>query len=278
MGLRMGKHLKKKYNVIGYDVQKKDGITMVSSVTELVAKSDVIITMLPTSEHVNKLSKEIQSLLKDKLWIDSSTVDPNSSKNWHKFVASNGGESLDAPVSGGITGAENATLTFMVGGKQSVLESAKSILNTMGKNIVHCGDNGMGSVAKVCNNMLLGTTMFAVSETLLLGKKLGMDPKLLTKIINTSTGRCWSSETYNPVPQVMENVPSSNGYKPGFSVPLCHKDMKLALDSANSVNSPIFLASVANQGYTHMRNSKQYSDKDFSAIYAWLEDAQSTKK
>ena len=276
MGLRMSKNIQKKYKVIGYDIQSKEGITMASSISELVRKSDIIITMLPTSGHVDKVTEEVQSLLKGKIWIDSSTVDPISSKNWHKQVKSNGGYSLDAPVSGGIGGAEKATLTFMVGGDKNVLETkAKAILDTMGKNIVHCGDVGMGAVAKVCNNMLLGTTMFAVSETLLLGKKLGMDPKMLTKIINTSSGRCWSTDTYNPVPNVMENVPSSNDYKPGFAVPLCNKDMKLAIQSAVKANSPIFLASVAQQGYTHMQNSNLFKDKDFSAIYAWLENQNS---
>eukprot|EP00834_Sanchytrium_tribonematis_P007888 NODE_796_length_3843_cov_1.418269.p3 type:complete len:289 gc:universal NODE_796_length_3843_cov_1.418269:1199-2065(+) len=273
MGLRMSKNLSKKYKVIGYDISKKEGILMAKSIPDLFEKSEVIITMLPTAEHVNKVSIEAKNLIKSKLWIDSSTVDPINSKKWHKLVESLGGKSLDAPVSGGVGGAEAASLTFMVGGKAEILESlAKPILFTMGKNIMHCGEAGLGSVAKVCNNMLLGTTMVAVSETLLLGKKLGMDAKMLTKIINTSSGRCWSTDTYNPVPGVMEKVPASNNYKPGFAVALCNKDMKLAVDSAKGSNSPIFLSSVAQQIYTHMQNSKEFGEKDFSAIYSWLEN------
>eukprot|EP00835_Amoeboradix_gromovi_P004258 NODE_321_length_11054_cov_0.461524.p4 type:complete len:285 gc:universal NODE_321_length_11054_cov_0.461524:4743-3889(-) len=271
MGLRMCKNLQKKFKVLAFDIQDRQGVTMASNVSELVSKSDVIITMLPTADHVSSISDEIKHLLKDKLWIDSSTVDPTTSKNWHNLVRSKHGNSLDAPVSGGISGAENASLTFMVGGESHVLKIADPILSTMGKNIVHCGVAGAGATAKVCNNMLLGTTMLALSETLLLGKKLGMDPATLTKIINTSSGRCWSSDTYNPAPNVMPNVPSSNKYKPGFSVSLCHKDMKLALSSASSVSSPTLMASIAQQSYADMCNDKNFKDLDFSAVYKWLE-------
>ena len=272
MGLRMSKNVMSKYKVIGYDIQPIKDIEMAKNVKDVFSKSDVIISMLPTSNHVDSVAKDVKELLNGKLWIDSSTVDPLSSKSWHAFVKSCGGYSLDAPVSGGINGAEKATLTFMVGGQEKILnDKAMDILKTMGKNIVHCGDDGMGSVAKVCNNMLLGTTMLAVSETLLLGKKLGMDPKMLTQILNTSSGRCWSSDTYNPAPNVMENVPSSNNYKPGFAVKLCNKDMKLALNSAIKSGSPVFLAAVAQQAYTHMENNSEFSEKDFSAIYKYLE-------
>jgi 3-hydroxyisobutyrate dehydrogenase len=142
----------------------------------------------------------------------------------------------------------------------------------MGKNIVYCGDVGSGQIAKICNNMMLGISMIAASETLNLGARLGMDPKLLTGILNTSTGRCWSTDTYNPVPGVMPNVPSSRDYEGGFAAVLTHKDMGLAIEAAQASKSTVMLASVAHQIYNQLITTPGFEKKDFSSVFKWLDN------
>jgi len=161
----------------------------------------------------------------------------------------------------------------MVGGPKATFDRAKPILETMGKNIVHCGDAGTGQVAKLCNNMLLAIGMIGTAEAMNLGKRLGMDPKLLANIINTSTGRCWSSDTYNPCPGVMSNVPASRGYTGGFGTSLMAKDLGLAVSAASDTKSTVFLGSLAYQIYSQMSASGTGLDqKDFSVVYQWLND------
>jgi len=161
----------------------------------------------------------------------------------------------------------------MVGGPQATFDRAKPILEKMGKNIVHCGDAGTGQVAKLCNNMLLAIGMIGTAEAMNLGKRLGMDPKLLANIINTSTGRCWSSDTYNPCPAVMSNVPASRGYTGGFGTSLMAKDLGLAVSAASDTKSSVFLGSLAYQIYSQMSASGTGLDqKDFSVVYQWLND------
>jgi len=186
-----------------------------------------------------------------------------------KKIKDLGAEIVDAPVSGGVGGAQNATLTFMVGGSSSAFTRAKTILQLMGKNIIHCGDSGNGQVTKVCNNLILGITMIGVSEAMNLGVKLGMDPKILAGVINTSSGRCWTSDTYNPVPGVLPNVPSSNDYKGGFAVDLMAKDLGLAISAANTIKEPLLLGGSAHQTY-NLLSQKGYGGLDFSSIYKYL--------
>jgi len=180
---------------------------------------------------------------------------------------------VDAPVSGGVGGAQNATLTFMVGGSKEDFDRVKPLLELMGKNIVHCGGPGNGQVAKVCNNLLLGISMIGVSEAMNLGVKLGMDPKVLAGIINTSSGRCWSSDTYNPVPGVIPTVPASNGYKGGFASDLMAKDLYLAVSAANSIKQPLPLGGNAHQFY-NLVSQKGLGGYDFSVVYKLLSEGQ----
>ncbi|WP_076940418.1 3-hydroxyisobutyrate dehydrogenase, partial [Burkholderia pseudomallei] len=172
---------------------------------------------------------------------------------------------VDAPVSGGTGGAAAGTLTFMVGGDDADYARAKPVLAAMGKNIVHCGATGMGQVAKVCNNLVLGITMAGVSEAMALGASLGIDPKVLAGIINTSTGRCWSSDTYNPYPGVIETAPSSRGYTGGFGTDLMLKDLGLANDAAKQARQPVYLGALAQQLYQTM-SSRGDGKLDFSAV------------
>ena len=172
---------------------------------------------------------------------------------------------LDAPVSGGTTGAQAATLTFMVGGSADDLQYAQPILQAMGKNITHCGDSGNGQVAKVANNMLLGISMVGVAEAMALGVALGMDAKVLAGIINTSSGRCWSSEINNPYPDVLENAPASRGYSGGFGSDLMLKDLGLATEAARLSKQPVMLGAAAQQLYQAF-SLQGHGSLDFSAI------------
>src|SRR5690606_10166731 len=149
--------------------------------------------------------------------------------------------------SGGTGGAQAGTLTFMVGAEDALFETLRPILQYMGKNIAHCGGPGTGQIAKMCNNMLLAIQMTGVSEAMALGVKLGMDPKVLAGIFNTSTGRCWSSDTYNPWPGVMENVPAARGYTGGFGTALMLKDLGLATEAAKQSGQPVMMGAAAHQ-------------------------------
>ncbi|KAJ3033462.1 hypothetical protein HK097_004835, partial [Rhizophlyctis rosea] len=193
--------------------------------------------MLPAPKHVREVYLGENGLIANAregtVLIDSSTIDPGTAREVAKMGREKGVVVVDAPVSGGTGGAQAGTLTFMVGAStQSDFDRTKPYLTHMGKSITYCGGPGNGQVAKICNNMLLGISMIAASETLNLGINLGMDPHLLTQILNTSSGRCWSTDTYNPVPGVMPNVPASRDYEGGFGNSLMAKDLGLAVEAA----------------------------------------------
>lgn len=234
-----------------------------------------LVTMLPSSPHVREVYTSASGILaglkknSDALLIDSSTIDPQTARDVAKMASDSGSVMVDAPVSGGVGGAEAGTLTFMVGGSVVGFDRARPLLSRMGKNIVHCGEAGTGQVAKVCNNVVLGMSMAAVAEGMSLGVKLGMDPVKLAGIINTSSGRCWSSDTYNPCPGVMPTVPSSRGYTGGFGTALMHKDMGLATDAAKAAGQYMPLAILTQQLYAEIM-AQGDSGKDFSYIYQFL--------
>jgi 3-hydroxyisobutyrate dehydrogenase len=233
------------------------------------AGMDVIITMLPAAAHVKSVylgpAGLLENVTKNTGLIDCSTIDPQTAREIASLAKAQGTVMLDAPVSGGTGGAEAGTLTFMVGGEESDFNQLKSIFSLMGKNIVYCGGSGNGQVAKVANNMLLGISMIGTAEAMSLGVSLGMDPKVLAGIINTSSGRCWSSDTYNPYPGVLENVPSSRGYTGGFGSDLMLKDLGLAAEAAKSAKQPIPLGSLAQQIYQTF-SLQGNGGLDFSAI------------
>jgi len=207
------------------------------------------------------------------LLIDSSTIDPTAARDVAQQASGKGARMVDAPVSGGVGGAEAATLTFMVGGSVENFALARPVLALMGKNLVHCGESGTGQAAKVCNNLVLGISMVAVAEGMNLGIKLGINPKTLAGIFNTSTARCWSSDTYNPCPGVMDKVPASRGYTGGFGVDLMKKDLGLALQAANDAKAPLLLGTLSHELYDAI--SKEGKGKsDFSIIYQYLSQLQ----
>ncbi|MCL6691338.1 3-hydroxyisobutyrate dehydrogenase [Pseudomonas sp. R3.Fl] len=236
-----------------------------------LAQSDVevIITMLPAAPHVKGVYLGTDGLLANVrpgvLLIDSSTIDPHSAREVANASLAQGNPMLDAPVSGGTGGATAGTLTFMVGGARGDFEHAQPILAAMGKNIVHCGGTGNGQVAKVANNMLLGISMIGVAEAMALGVALGMDASVLAGVINTSSGRCWSSDTYNPFPGVMDNAPASRGYSGGFGTDLMLKDLGLATEAARQAHTPVLLGAAAQQLYQAF-SLQGNGALDFSAI------------
>lgn len=235
------------------------------------ASEDVeyVITMLPAAAHVRAVLTADDGVLAGiaagSMIIDSSTIDPQSAKAFAELAAQRGNVLIDAPVSGGTGGAAAGTLTFMVGGSDQACESAKPVLRAMGKNIVHCGEVGTGQIAKICNNLLLGITMAGVAEAMSLGVALGIDAKVLAGIVNASTGRCWSSDSYNPYPGVIETAPASRGYAGGFGTDLMLKDMGLATDAAKAARQPVYLGALAQQLYQTM-SARGAGRLDFSSV------------
>eukprot|EP00055_Hartaetosiga_balthica_P018630 m.134961 g.134961 ORF g.134961 m.134961 type:complete len:340 (+) comp9792_c0_seq1:74-1093(+) len=241
---------------------------------EVAATSDYIITMLPANAHVTEVyngeNGVFQSVRPGTVMIDSSTIDATLAQSLAKQARDDYScNMVDAPVSGGVGGAEAGTLTFMVGGSDDDFKKASEVLQFMGKNLVHCGRNGTGQVAKICNNMLLAITMIGTSEAMNLGVRMGMDKNVLAGILNTSTGRCWSSDTYNPCPGVFPNVPSSNNYKGGFGTALMAKDLGLAMDAASVSKTNTPLGSLSCNIYNIMA-TQEFRSRDFASVFKFL--------
>lgn len=250
------------------------GATAATSVAALASQVDRVITMLPTPRIVMETFSGpdgiIENAKKGSILLDSSTVGPETPKALVKLARAKNLRFVDAPVSGAVPAAKAGSLTFLVGGETEEYEAVKELLLAMGKNVVHCGPTGMGQVAKICNNMCLAINMISTAETLGLAKRLGLDPKLMTGILNISSGRSWCSEIYNPAPGVQENAPSNNQYQGGFQVQLISKDLGLVQQSATVVNAPLPMGSLAYQLYLTMLNNG-YHGKDFSSVYEFLE-------
>lgn len=245
------------------------GASAAGSPKAAVGEAQFVITMLPAAAHVASVLSADDGILAGiapgVTIIDSSTIDPASVKAFAQLAGKQGNAFVDAPVSGGTGGAVAGTLTFMVGGSAELYEQVKPVLSAMGKNVVHCGETSAGQVAKICNNLVLGITMAGVAEAMSLGEALGIDPKVLGGIINTSTGRCWSSDTCNPFPGVVETAPSSRDYTGGFGTDLMLKDLGLATDAAKSARQPVYLGALAQQLYQTM-SVKGAGRLDFSAV------------
>lgn len=245
------------------------GAQACSTATEAVEGVEIVITMLPASKHVEGLylgdGGLLESIAAGTLVLECSTIAPESARKVSTAAAQRGLRMLDAPVSGGTGGAVAGTLTFIVGGAAADLESARPILEVMGKNIFHAGDAGAGQVAKICNNMLLGILMAGTSEALALGVANGLDPKVLSDIIAKSSGRNWATELYNPWPGVMDNVPSSKGYAGGFGVDLMLKDLGLAAEAALHARATTPLGELARNLYS-MLSAQGHGGEDFSSI------------
>ncbi|KAJ2371879.1 hypothetical protein IW150_004392 [Coemansia sp. RSA 2607] len=290
MGFHMAKHLraKSKEPFIVFDMNKdvalkfkseNSNVSIATSPADLASQASVIVTALPESTHVKQayLGEDgvIKGISKGVLCIDSSTIDNSVSIDVSKQIIAAGGRAVDAPISGGIMGAQAATLTFMVGSQNTTdFERAKVHLAKMGKNVVHCGELGAGQAAKICNNLLLAISMIGVAEAMNLGIRLGLDPTVLASIVNTSSGRCWSSDTANPVPNVIATAPSSKDYDGGFKSRLMLKDLGLVSNAAKQSKTPLLLGALSENIYRMISNDSAMAEKDFSVVYKWIANSQ----
>ncbi|MDU1662467.1 MAG: 3-hydroxyisobutyrate dehydrogenase, partial [Stenotrophomonas maltophilia] len=277
MGGSMAQNLLKSgHQVFGYDLSAvalqhfaEVGGIVCDSPQAAAKQAEIVVSMLPAAKHVREVYLGEHGILEvlqaGSLCIDSSTIDPQTIQEVAAAAQAKQIRVCDAPVSGGTLGAKDGTLTFMVGADAATFEAVKPVLGCMGKNLVHCGAVGTGQVAKICNNLILGISMTAVAEGMALGAKLGIDPQALAGVINSSTGRCWSSDTYNPWPGVSETAPSSQGYTGGFGADLMLKDLGLATEAARQAHQPVILGAVAQQLYQAM-SQRGEGGKDFSAI------------
>jgi 3-hydroxyisobutyrate dehydrogenase len=245
---------------------KADGAAIADSAAAAVKSADVVITMLPAGKHVISVWTDvIPSMTKGALIIDCSTIDVESAKQAHALASGYGVGSVDAPVSGGTGGARGATLTFMCGGDDKAFAAAKPVLEKMGKKIVHCGGAGAGQAAKICNNMILGVSMIAVSEAFALAEKLGLSHQALFDVASTSSGQCWSLTSYCPVPGPVPTSPANNEYKPGFASTLMVKDLTLAQDAARAAGAATPLGKHAQEIYKAF-DAAGHGGVDFSGI------------
>ena len=274
MGSKMVKNLlQTKYEVVGYDINEKlidelipNGIHKASSLNEIIDNVDVIITMLPNGEVVKNIYENIISKLKpDILLTDCSTIDVQTAKDLHKMCSEKSLLSLDAPVSGGVGGAENGTLTFIVGGNEKAYNLMLPLFEVMGKKSVLCGPASSGQAAKACNNMLLATTMIGVGEAFNLGENLGLDLKKLFDVLSTSTGNCWAINTYCPIEGVGPNSPADNNFQPGFSGNLMLKDLTIALKAIKDTNTSAPFGTKSQESFKKMVDANK-GELDFSAI------------
>ncbi|MBN9231193.1 MAG: 3-hydroxyisobutyrate dehydrogenase [Legionella sp. 40-6] len=278
MGLPMAENLVKAgHKVYGYDLnelvlkqfESTGGIVGVDLPT-IAQHCEVLITMLQNGSQVLTVSNALfQKFNPRKLYIDCSTIDVVSAREVHKAAQEHQVLMVDAPVSGGTKGAAAGTLTFMVGGLEEAFAQAQPILALMGKNIIHTGGPGSGQAAKICNNMVLGMNMIAVSEAFALAKQLDLEPLKLFDVVNNSSGQCWALTHYVPEPGILTHVPSSNNYQPGFTATMMLKDLKLSQDCAHAVHLDTPLAAQATALY------QQFVDEgcgnlDFSAIIKML--------
>jgi 3-hydroxyisobutyrate dehydrogenase len=281
MGAPMAANLVKSGDhVVGFDVvaaarqaSVQSGIEIAPSAKASAQAADIVITMLPAGEHVRAVWTEILPAAKPgALFIDCSTIDVTSARAAHGLAAERGIAALDAPVSGGVAGAKAATLTFMVGGSADAFARGKSILERMGKRVVHCGDAGNGQAAKICNNMILGASMIAVSEAFVLGEKLGLSHQALFDVASASSGQCWSLTSYCPVPGPVPASPANNGYKPGFAAALMLKDLKLAREAAEAAHANTAIGAHAADLYERYA-ATGHSGSDFSGIINFVRAA-----
>ena len=274
MGLPMAINLGKEFDVKVFDVDEvqlgraRDAGLPVLDADAIGQGADVVITMLPAGEDTRRAVIEsglAERMNADGLIIDCSTTDHETAVAIARYAEHHQLSAIDAPVSGGIKGAQDATLTIMVGGSHQALERARPLLDAMGQNVFHAGANGAGQVAKTCNNMLLAISMAGTCEALNLGHELGLDVNLLSQIMHKASGSNWVLDHCNPWPEVMEGAPAGNGYQGGFKSKLMLKDLVLAENAARAAGQPIYLGSLARNLYAN-HCAGGAADHDFSSL------------
>jgi len=281
MGAPMAANLVKAgHRVTGFDLVSKaveslaaKGGTAAASAAAAAAANEIVITMLPAGPQVRSVYLSEDGLLaharKDALLIDCSTIDVETARAVAAAAAEAGFDMLDAPVSGGVGGAEAATLTFMVGGEEAVFSRARPILEAMGRTIVHAGPAGNGQAAKICNNMMLGVSMIAVCEAFSLAERLGLEAQTLFDISAKSSGQCWALTSYCPVPGPVPASPANRDYAPGFTAAMMLKDLRLAQQAAGASAAPTPLGATAANLY-QLFVDEGAGGRDFSAIYRFI--------
>jgi len=281
MGLPMAANLiKAGHAVSGFDVNEDAGARLAAgggtksqSIAEACKDAEVVITMLPAGEHVREVylggGGALAAVAPTTLLIDSSTIDVETARRVAQAAQERGLAMIDAPVSGGVAGAQAATLTFMVGGEGAAFERARPLLEAMGKTIVHAGGPGNGQAAKICNNMILGASMIVVAEAFLLAEKLGLDAQKLFDISSKSSGQCWSMTSYCPVPGLVPTSPANRDYKAGFTAAMMLKDLKLAQAAARATRATTPLGAGAAAVYERFVDSGD-GGVDFSGIIRYL--------
>ena len=283
MGLPMAMNLLKNgHSVTGFDLAEDQvkiltnaGGKSTSDINKTIQTSDAVITMLPSGKIVKYIffgdNGIINNAPKNLLLIDSSTIDVETAREVSKEAISKNLRIVDAPVSGGVGGAQAGTLTFMVGGEKESFDSAKEFLDIMGGNIIYAGLSGNGQAAKICNNMLLGISMIGTAEAFNLAENLGLDAQTFFDISSTASGQCWSMTSYCPVPGPVPSSPANNDYKPGFSSALMLKDLRLSQEAASMTTSATPLGANATSIYEEIENLGQ-ANIDFSGVIKLLQN------
>lgn len=262
------------YTVHGFDLMPaaleaaaSKGVTIAESGVAAAAQADIVLTMLPAGAHVLSAYPALLAAAKPgTLFLDCSTIEVDHALQAAEMAQKAGFEAVDAPVSGGMVGAEAGTLTFMVGGSEAGLERVRPLLEVMGKKVVHCGANSTGQAAKICNNMLLGIAMVGASEAFALGQKLGLENQVLYDVISTSSGYCWAVNVNCPVPGPVPTSPANKDYEPGFATALMAKDMGLALAALETAGVNGELGKQAAALYAELVEEGR-GGKDFSDVY-----------
>ena len=270
MGAPMAHNLAKAgHTVLGFDTQNLtvEMVEIVKSPRDCAEKAEIVITMLPNGKILKSVADEtIQYMKEGSIFLDCSTVDVASAKSVAEIAKNHKVIPLDAPVSGGIGGAKEGTLTFMVGGPDEGFIRAKELFDIMGQKAVHCGASGNGQSAKICNNMILGATMIATCEAFALADKLSLDRQAMFDVVSTSSGYSWSMNAYCPAPGIGPQTPSDNNYIPGFSSDLMLKDLTLSQIAAEDVNADTPMGYLAMKLYKTFVEEEDGSGKDFSAM------------
>ena len=261
-------------NASAVDAAVGAGAARAGSAREAAAGREVVVTMLPASRHVEAAmfgeDGVIAGLDPRTTVIDMSTIDPGTTRRVASAIEEKGCVMLDAPVSGSSTGAEQGTLTIMVGGEGSVLERHRELLQAMGSNVIHCGGTGMGEAVKLCNNLVAGATVAAMGEAFALGGALGCDPRVLFDVMSKSSANCWALQTRPPVAGLVEAAPSNRDFAPGFMTDLMHKDLGLVMAAASELRLPLAMAAAAQQLYA-LASQEGFGQRDFSSVFKVLE-------
>ena len=272
--------LRKGHAVVGYDVAPaaleaaaRLGVERAGSAAEAAQGADLVITMLPSSPHVEAAYLGARGVLdgvgQGRLCVDMSTIDPSMSRRVAEAARGRGVRFVDAPVSGGVPRAEEGTLAIMVGGEARDVEEARPVLACLGANVIHVGPVGSGEVAKICNNLIAGVAAVAVSEAFRIAEGFGVDARVLTDVISKSSGNTWIMEHAHPVPGLVAKAAASRDYAPGFMTDLMAKDLGLAVSAARDLRVPVFVAPAAQQ-VLRLASSHGLGRKDFTAVYQFL--------